>query len=106
MPGIDPDEPTPRFGEHDAERLCAAWPQYRCGFDVRRDGATRPPSARLSLQGLRQKRAGRLDPGAGCQVAGAGRLGRDQGRRSEEHTSELQSPMYLVCRLLLEKKKE
>src|SRR5437764_11407493 len=27
------------------------------------------------------------------------------GKRSEEHTSELQSPMYLVCRLLLEKKK-
>src|SRR5437763_5341509 len=27
------------------------------------------------------------------------------GWRSEEHTSELQSPMYLVCRLLLEKKK-
>src|SRR5436189_1225835 len=27
-------------------------------------------------------------------------------RRSEEHTSELQSPMYLVCRLLLEKKKQ
>src|SRR3712207_8437333 len=25
--------------------------------------------------------------------------------RSEEHTSELQSPQYLVCRLLLEKKK-
>src|SRR5437762_6511471 len=28
------------------------------------------------------------------------------GTRSEEHTSELQSPMYLVCRLLLEKKKK
>src|SRR5437762_8093532 len=28
------------------------------------------------------------------------------GSRSEEHTSELQSPMYLVCRLLLEKKKD
>src|SRR3989441_9601458 len=27
------------------------------------------------------------------------------GRRSEEHTSELQSLAYLVCRLLLEKKK-
>src|SRR5437762_10682579 len=27
-------------------------------------------------------------------------------QRSEEHTSELQSPMYLVCRLLLEKKKQ
>src|SRR5437762_10851353 len=26
--------------------------------------------------------------------------------RSEEHTSELQSPMYLVCRLLLEKKND
>src|SRR5436189_2617384 len=29
-----------------------------------------------------------------------------RGVRSEEHTSELQSPMYLVCRLLLEKKKK
>src|SRR5437762_6994178 len=28
------------------------------------------------------------------------------GPRSEEHTSELQSPMYIVCRLLLEKKKD
>src|SRR5437762_11472413 len=30
---------------------------------------------------------------------------RIRAARSEEHTSELQSPMYLVCRLLLEKKK-
>src|SRR2546425_6948340 len=30
----------------------------------------------------------------------------DQRERSEEHTSELQSLAYLVCRLLLEKKKE
>src|SRR5436189_4448844 len=30
---------------------------------------------------------------------------RQRPGRSEEHTSELQSPMYLVCRLLLEKKK-
>src|SRR6266581_7469886 len=29
-----------------------------------------------------------------------------QPRRSEEHTSELQSPVHLVCRLLLEKKKK
>src|SRR5258707_9692061 len=34
------------------------------------------------------------------------RLGRGLGElRSEEHTSELQSRQYLVCRLLLEKKK-
>src|SRR3712207_9337818 len=31
---------------------------------------------------------------------------RRPGRRSEEHTSELQSRQYLVCRLLLEKKKK
>src|SRR5258708_39921465 len=30
----------------------------------------------------------------------------DAGGRSEEHTSELQSPDHLVCRLLLEKKKK
>src|SRR2546426_1337516 len=33
-------------------------------------------------------------------------LCRRGGRRSEEHTSELQSPCNLVCRLLLEKKKD
>src|SRR2546422_7425434 len=31
---------------------------------------------------------------------------RPRGRRSEEHTSELQSRLHLVCRLLLEKKKK
>src|SRR5690348_18181151 len=39
----------------------------------------------------------------------AGRLGNGFGGvsgRSEEHTSELQSPVHLVCRLLLEKKKK
>src|SRR5437762_5402561 len=43
------------------------------------------------------------DPGAGGRT-----IQRDYAglyTRSEEHTSELQSPMYLVCRLLLEKKK-
>src|SRR5690348_18331947 len=33
-------------------------------------------------------------------------LPRPRQRRSEEHTSELQSPVHLVCRLLLEKKKK
>src|SRR5256885_4592047 len=36
---------------------------------------------------------------------GAGSVCADQYLRSEEHTSELQSPCNLVCRLLLEKKK-
>src|SRR5260370_29959516 len=34
------------------------------------------------------------------------RLGSDDPRRSEEHTSELQSHLNLVCRLLLSKKKK
>src|SRR5690606_41205328 len=36
----------------------------------------------------------------------AGKAGQRGGTRSEEHTSELQSRENLVCRLLLEKKKE
>src|SRR4051794_41329911 len=35
-----------------------------------------------------------------------GRTAREISDRSEEHTSELQSPVHLVCRLLLEKKKK
>src|SRR6266581_9380142 len=34
-----------------------------------------------------------------------GEVREPERRRSEEHTSELQSPVHLVCRLLLEKKK-
>src|SRR2546426_8782446 len=37
---------------------------------------------------------------------GSRRLRNGAGARSEEHTSELQSPCNLVCRLLLEKKKK
>src|SRR2546423_10135191 len=42
-----------------------------------------------------------------CEVAAAPQDGKVEVRlgRSEEHTSELQSLAYLVCRLLLEKKK-
>src|SRR3712207_7264362 len=47
-------------------------------------------------------------PSAGC-LCGMNPEDRHQqapGKRSEEHTSELQSRQYLVCRLLLEKKKK
>src|SRR5256885_8000824 len=48
------------------------------------------------------------DPAAAAaQDEGVDRARPDDGRsRSEEHTSELQSPCNLVCRLLLEKKKK
>src|SRR3712207_7955884 len=48
------------------------------------------------LEGLAQGRGGNALPQR-CEP---------QDRRSEEHTSELQSRQYLVCRLLLEKKKK
>src|SRR5258708_31383615 len=41
-----------------------------------------------------------------CTAVSNGRAAQDQVKRSEEHTSELQSPDHLVCRLLLEKKKK
>src|SRR2546425_9700631 len=48
-----------------------------------------------------------LRPGVGARRGPARRgVRRVRERRSEEHTSELQSLAYLVCRLLLEKKKK
>src|SRR2546425_7236547 len=50
-----------------------------------------------------------LPPAPGTvRAPGADRVGwrREREARSEEHTSELQSLAYLVCRLLLEKKKK
>src|SRR2546429_5839364 len=46
-----------------------------------------------------------LSSNAGHILRGRSARRRDQGR-SEEHTSELQSRLHLVCRLLLEKKKK
>src|SRR5258707_3596285 len=73
----------------------------------------RPPRSTLfpytTLFRSTQCHAGRPRPGhPHAAVAGraAGAQGRDGEGRSEEHTSELQSRQYLVCRLLLEKKKK
>src|SRR5690348_17792406 len=69
------------------------------------------PSMRAFSQGHLDDRNSRC-PGAGqsevtcvAPVAGAGEASM-ACPRSEEHTSELQSPVHLVCRLLLEKKKK
>src|SRR2546425_6414877 len=78
----------------------------------------RPPRSTLfpytTLFRSRHARSGRLVfprmPSVGPAVlyvaAPVVRNGRSHRRRSEEHTSELQSLAYLVCRLLLEKKKK
>src|SRR3712207_9162078 len=60
----------------------------------------RGPGPRRVLPGARGR------PGVQQQGPVAARRRRQRARaRSEEHTSELQSRQYLVCRLLLEKKK-
>src|SRR2546422_7825563 len=67
-------------------------------------------SGRSRLRGARVLRGqpGRLEAG-GEGPGGVWRRGDRRARRgqarSEEHTSELQSRLHLVCRLLLEKKK-
>src|SRR5687768_18247936 len=69
-----------------------------------------PISSSRSPRGRRSSRPSRR--GSSGREAGARRLplalrraGGDRADRSEEHTSELQSRLHLVCRLLLEKKK-
>src|SRR3712207_7040732 len=63
---------------------------------------------RISVGSLR--RQGRVavaqQLGAALLLVGLADRLRGAGQRSEEHTSELQSRQYLVCRLLLEKKKK
>src|SRR3712207_8408374 len=69
-----------------------------------------PPCATVAeaekiLRGLRS-RVGSWTAACGATLASAGTHPFSPYKRSEEHTSELQSRQYLVCRLLLEKKKK
>src|SRR3712207_7448964 len=77
---------------------------YTTLFRSRRGSGRRFPPRRREGRG-RDRRAG---PAAAAARSSARRFQRllEKGvGRSEEHTSELQSRQYLVCRLLLEKKK-
>src|SRR3712207_6986301 len=70
--------------------------------DVQRGGGlVADQDGRIVRQRHRQHHALPLPPGQLVRVRARHAL----GIRSEEHTSELQSRQYLVCRLLLEKKK-
>src|SRR2546426_3874799 len=78
--------------------------------DEEQDGTVPAPAAGRARRGIpkltpRQVRALRDKRQRGVSVPA---LMDEYGisRRSEEHTSELQSPCNLVCRLLLEKKKK
>src|SRR3712207_7432229 len=69
-------------------------------------------SARIPAERCRRTDCGLSDGPRACSgnTSARRRRGKERDRsrccRSEEHTSELQSRQYLVCRLLLEKKKK
>src|SRR3989454_6781477 len=65
------------------------------------------PDVRRILRALPAKRQTMLfSATVSLEVDALARTALDSHARSEEHTSELQSPCNLVCRLLLEKKKK
>src|SRR5947208_9678542 len=78
-----------------------------CRFRVTSSGGT--PVTALSASESPARKSMRLFVDAGRTTAIDStidfRAGLSDAERSEEHTSELQSPDHLVCRLLLEKKK-
>src|SRR5262249_56185909 len=86
---------------HDALPICSLPPSARDEGGQLVAGSTRPqrPSQIGSVRGV-ETAIPLPVRGETASIAGAA-----EGRRSEEHTSELQSLTNLVCRLLLEKKK-
>src|SRR5437763_9945648 len=84
--------PPPRSPLFPYTTLFRSGPSFRSGYA--KTSVSETPSAAATSR--RARRLGSSKPAAASVAA---------MKRSEEHTSELQSPMYLVCRLLLEKKK-
>src|SRR2546426_3711600 len=75
--------------------------------DAQEGAARRPPAStsRRTRSFSTSFRSPHLVPETGREVALPQIIEQGDEARSEEHTSELQSPCNLVCRLLLEKKK-
>src|SRR2546422_11632938 len=82
----------------------------RSGHRRWRDIITRPASLSTRLPGRLDRQLARRAQRDGVDAVlpepGRDRLAVQGPDRSEEHTSELQSRLHLVCRLLLEKKKQ
>src|SRR5207244_13385947 len=81
---------------------------FRSCSSIRRHGfpAGRPMDSRSSFSGKSPSRPTPRASTAPRSARSATSNTRWLSKRSEEHTSELQSPDHLVCRLLLEKKKK
>src|SRR3712207_6945258 len=73
---------------------------FRSALPVLADDA----GARLLPHRAQRRSASRRNGARLLQLVEAAQCHLGEGLRSEEHTSELQSRQYLVCRLLLEKK--
>src|SRR3712207_7683398 len=71
------------------------------GLDPGRDGPGARSDEKARVRSLAPQRRSGQPPLEACRRRGF----HPDKERSEEHTSELQSRQYLVCRLLLEKKK-
>src|SRR3712207_7372461 len=83
---------------------------FRSRRDARLDGARAARARRARAGGAGHRPAAARRDRLRDRPAALRRLARRAGEprqpRSEEHTSELQSRQYIVCRLLLEKKKK
>src|SRR3712207_7134594 len=96
-----------------AQRLLASYPRMvvtEAHLPVRASSRSLTPALYPSVANDRRRLCG-LNPSSGTPARSAARRRTSRTddlairvRRSEEHTSELQSRQYLVCRLLLEKK--
>src|SRR2546422_11302941 len=98
------DPAGPRAGPRSGRRAVGRGPARPDAADVRAD------RRHLLLCDLPATETAARKASGSDQPAQEGRQGGDErgdlGDRSEEHTSELQSRLHLVCRLLLEKKKK
>src|SRR3989454_6122596 len=81
-------------------------PHDRPGLAPECDPGGEPGGVLLHPEAVLERRSRRDLPARGGAAPPQGREQAAQTGRSEEHTSELQSPCNLVCRLLLEKKKK
>src|SRR2546429_932239 len=90
-----------------ASLLAAFWPSSAAVRNTRskNDLAVMPSSRGPIIRPFQSIVARRANEASTCCESGQGFPMRAGSMRSEEHTSELQSRLHLVCRLLLEKKK-
>src|SRR6266480_2428539 len=94
-----------------ASSWTTAWPRWRASAARLTAPSVRTSSARRAggigtQSGPRQRPSGSRAQPRCCSSDGASQRSSSCASRSEEHTSELQSHVNLVCRLLLEKKKK